>query len=210
MPATHPQRLGGTERAAEHGVIMRRRGRRDGFLRPLRRRRRRRPACRSTRLWPRRRLTVAIAAILDPRHRRVAGNILPVEIQIRMRVLERFHHFRIQRGAAETRIRGRSKQVQQTRPSGIVAGRMIGMHHVRVFESPLVAGLPDKRHSRLPLARALGSRLRLGGRLLRLGGRLRLLRRGSCCLVVFRWLRRHRRLRRLRGRFFLGSRRRRL
>src|SRR5262245_19061029 len=77
--------------------------------------------------------------------RRFAHQALPVEGQIGMRVLERFHHFVFKRAPAHLAAGGRSEEIEHARTRGAV-GAPIGMHDERGFVAPLVPRISDERH----------------------------------------------------------------
>jgi len=98
--------------------------------------------------------------------RGVATKHLPVERQIRMRVLERHASFVVERPPPDRRhVCWRSKEVQHATSARSLSGA-IPVNDVGRFVSALVARVPDERHGRLPLAlrRGLGpwGRLSLG------------------------------------------------
>jgi hypothetical protein len=99
-----------------------------------------------------------LAALTLPRirtsHHGVARQGVPVEIQIRMRVLEGLAHFSVEGLSADLQVRRRSKHVQH---AGLLvpARGTADVHYVRMIEPALVAGLANERHRDLPLALAV-------------------------------------------------------
>ena len=174
MPLPQPRGLGRPKHVRQRRPIHR-------FCRSRRRRRWTLASRSAGSRLPSLRLRAAGTARLGPRHDRVAGQRIPVEVEVRVRVFERLAHFAVERRPSYAEIGGRSKEIKH-------AGRTLAVpvliEHERVVESTLVAGLPDERHIdlRLPLARGLrGGLFRRLGRLdrrlrFRPGGGLRLFR----------------------------------
>jgi hypothetical protein len=85
--------------------------------------------------------------------------IRPVETEIGMGVLERLHHLRLERLAADPYVRGRPKEIKHARTLPALAGT-IRVHDVRALVATLVSGVPNKGHD-LSLFLGLGFGLRL-------------------------------------------------
>lgn len=77
-----------------------------------------------------------------------AQHALPIEREIRMRVLERLHHFGLEKIAADLAIGWRAKHIEQTRPPGGLSGTgAVRMHHKGGFVPALISSVAQKRHN---------------------------------------------------------------
>ena len=78
--------------------------------------------------------------------RRITLQSAPVEIEIGVRVLERFHHLGLERASADMHVRGRAKQVQHS--AALRTGRRpVRVHDEGRLVATLVASYSNERQS---------------------------------------------------------------